>query len=139
MALELSPIYTHATQFDSEMHFLGAVAREADTGVILDITHWQIANKNLDRPADYGLDAIEPERIVELHVAGMRLGSDGRFWHDAHELPPSPEVLDFMAGFVRDLPSLEAVTFEHNPSAPEEDFFRCLDDINGAIGEARAA
>ena len=138
VALELGPIYIDSTGYPSEMHFLGAVANDADTKVILDVTHWQIANRNLDRPADYGLDAIDPERIVELHVAGMRQGSDG-FWHDAHDLPPNDEVLAITAGLVRDLPALETVTFEHNSSAPEEEFFRCLQALNPVVGTARAA
>jgi uncharacterized protein (UPF0276 family) len=139
VALELGPIYTAATGFESEMHFLGRVAEAADTLVILDVAHWQIANRNLDRPGDYGLDAIDPARIKELHVAGMRRGSDGRFWHDAHERPPNEDVLRWTARLARTLPALEAVTFEHNPSAPEADFFRCLDEINHAVGEVWAA
>jgi uncharacterized protein (UPF0276 family) len=137
VALELGPIYIDATGFPSEMHFLGAVANDADTKVIVDVTHWQIANRNLERTTDYGLDAIDPARIVELHVAGMRQGSDG-FWHDAHDLPPNEEVLAITADLVRSLPALETVTFEHNPTAPEEDFFRCLADIGAVVGSARA-
>ena len=121
------------------MHFLGSVAERADTRVILDVAHWQITNRNLGRPTDYGLDAIAPARIVELHIAGMRCGSDGRFWHDAHDLPPSEEVIEITAGLVADLPALEAVTFEHNPAAPDADFLCCLERINGAMGNARAA
>ena len=139
VALELGPIYIGATGFESEMHFLGAVAETADTPVILDVTHWQIANRNLGRPADYGLEAIDAARIVELHVAGMRRGADGRFWHDAHELPPNAEVLDIAAALVRELPALRAVTFEHNPVAPEDDFHRCLAAVNRAAGAVRAA
>ena len=140
VALELGPIYMGATGYPSEMHFLGAVARDADTRVILDITHWQIGNRNLRRNNDHGLNAIEPERIVELHVAGMRQGSDG-FWHDAHELPPNDDVLAMTARLVHTLPALEAVTFEHNPAAAEEDFFRCLEDIHRVVheGNVRAA
>jgi uncharacterized protein len=138
VALELGPIYIESTDYPSEMHFLGAVANDADAKVIIDVTHWQIANRNLGRPADYGIDAIDPQRIVELHVAGMRQGSDG-FWHDAHELAPNEEVLAIAADLVRTLPALETVTFEHNPAAAEEEFFRCLQDLNPVIGTARAA
>lgn len=138
VALELGPIYIESTGYPSEMHFLGAVADDADTKVIIDVTHWQIANRNLDRPADYGLDAIDPARVVELHVAGMRQDSGG-FWHDAHDLPPNEEVLAIAAQLVRTLPALETVTFEHNPAASEEEFFRCLAELNPVIGNARAA
>lgn len=139
IALELGPVYVDATGCDSEMHFLGRVAETADTGIILDVTHWQIANRNLDRPTDYGLDALAPERIVELHIAGMRAGSDGRFWHDAHDVPPGDDVTEITARLVRDLPAVQAVTFEHNPTAPESDFFACLERIGRAIGRAAHA
>lgn len=132
IALELGPVYTGATRYESEMHFLADVSRGADTTVILDVTHWQIANRNLGRPADYGFDAIDAERIVELHIAGMRQGSDG-FWHDAHQLPPADEIFDMVEGFVAALPNLRAVTFEHHGSAPEADFFAGLERLRRFI------
>ena len=139
VALELGPIYIGSTGFESEMHFLGAVAEDADTLVILDVAHWQIANRNLGRAPEYGLDAIDPARIVELHIAGMRCGADGRVWHDAHDLPPSEEVLAITCRLAEALPALRAVTFEHNPSAPEDAFLRCLERINETMGFLRAA
>ncbi len=139
IALELGPIYIQSTGFKSEMHFLGSVANDVDTKVILDVTHWQIGNRNLDRPTDYGLDAIDPSRIIELHIAGMRLGSDQRFWHDAHDLLPDTDVLAIASQLIQDLPALEAVTFEHSPVAPEEDFDGCLADINNAVRDHRTA
>jgi uncharacterized protein (UPF0276 family) len=39
IALELGPIYIQPTGFESEMHFLGSVADDVDTKVILDVTH----------------------------------------------------------------------------------------------------
>lgn len=132
IALELSPIYTGATGYESEMHFLGDVAAAADTKVILDVTHWQIANRNLGRAPEYGLDALPADRIIELHIAGMRPGSDN-FWHDAHQLMPPDEIFDLTADLVGDLPALEAVTFEHRGDAPEEDFYAGLDRLRRFI------
>ena len=136
IALELSPIYVAATDLESEMHFLADVAEASDTLIILDVTHWQIANLNLNRPPDYGLDALPPERIVELHVAGMRLGSDG-FWHDSHQDQPNQSVLDYTARLVADLPALRVVTFEHSPQADDGAFFETLDALNAVMGAAR--
>ena len=130
IALELGPIYIQSTGFESEMHFLGSVANDVDCKVILDITHWQIGNRNLGRPTDYGLDALDPSRIIELHLAGMRLASDQRFWHDAHDLLPNAEVMAIAAQLIKDLPALEAVTFEHSPVAAEKEFLHGLEQIN---------
>lgn len=135
VALELGPIYVGATAYDSELHFLGDVAEMADTGIILDVTHWQIANKNLGRDSWFGLDALDPDRIVELHVAGMRQGSDGKFWHDAHDLPPPDEVISIARSLAKTLPALEAVTFEHFGAAPAEDFFGTLQILSHALNQ----
>lgn len=132
IALELSPIYTGATKYESEMHFLADVAEAADTGIILDVTHWQIANRNLQRSAEYGFDALPRDRIVELHIAGARQGADG-FWHDAHQLPPPEEICAMVEEFVADLPEVEAVTFEHHASAPEADFYTGLERLRRFI------
>ena len=96
VALELGPIYVAASDYESEMHFLADVAADADAPIILDVTHWQIANRNLGRAEDFGLDAWPAERVVELHVAGMRDGSDG-YWHDAHQQMPPDDVLSLVA------------------------------------------
>lgn len=136
VALELGPIYLPATGLDSELHFLGAVAREADAAIILDVTHWTIANRNLGRSKDFGLEALDAERIVELHVAGMRQGSDG-FWHDFHENLPNDDVLAMTGRLVAELPALEAVTFEHHAAAPQDAFFEGLARIGAIVGAAR--
>lgn len=138
VALELSPIYVAATDYESEMHFLGDVAAATDTLIMLDVTHWQIANKNLGRAPRYGLDAVPAARIVELHVAGMRQGSDG-FWHDAHQYEPDRAVLAVVEELTRQLPNLQAVTLEHHPSAPEEEFFSSLEPLNAAMRDLRPA
>ena len=132
VALELGPIYTSPTEYESEMHFLADVAEAADTGIILDVTHWQIANRNLGRPADFGFDALPCERILELHIAGMRKGTDG-YWHDAHQMMPPDEIFDLIAQFAADLPALEAVTFEHNPGAPVSDFILGLKRLRASL------
>lgn len=128
IALELSPIYTAPTGYESEMHFLADVAEMTDSSIILDVTHWQIANRNLNRDPEFGLDALPGDRIVELHIAGMRQGSDG-FWHDAHQILPSDDIYDLVKNFARNLPSLRAVTFEHRGDGPEEEFYAGLERL----------
>ena len=137
LAIELGPVYVDATEFDSEMHFLGEVARAADATIILDITHWQIANRNIGRPDDYGLDALDPERVVELHVAGMRQGSDG-YWHDSHRDLPSDDILNWTERLLGELPGLRAITFEHHSDGPVDAFFGGLETLDRLMGAARA-
>ncbi len=133
LALELGPVYMPAaTDYESEMHFLGDAARRTNSWIILDITHWQIANRNLGRAEEYGLDAIDPDRVVELHVAGMRMGSEGTFWHDAHQLVPPDDVLALLARLVPRFPALRAVTLEHHAAAPEDEFYTALERVRAA-------
>ena len=136
LAIELSPIYLGATDYDSEMHFIGEVARAADATIILDVTHWQIANRNLGRANDYGLDALDRQRIIEIHVAGMRQDADG-FWHDSHHDLPNDDVLSWAERFVGELPCLRAVTFEHHADDAEDAFFATLETLDRLMGEAR--
>jgi uncharacterized protein len=137
IALELGPLYLPATEYESEIHFLRDVAVETDSQIILDITHWQIANRNLGRPAEYGLDVLPKELIVELHVAGMRLGSDDNHWHDAHFVLPNDEVMELTGGLVSTLPNLRAVTFEHQADGPEDEFIQTLEKLNTLMNGAR--
>lgn len=133
VALELAPVYCEDRLGSCELRFLDEVARRADARIILDLAHLMISNNNLQRPLDYGLDLLDPERIIELHVAGMRQSKGSRFWHDAHGLPPSDEILSLTRHLVARLPSLKAVTLEHSFDAPEADFYVSLERLRGAL------
>jgi uncharacterized protein (UPF0276 family) len=137
VALELGPSYTGATGYPSEMHFLADVAMGTDCDLILDVTHWQITNRNLGRPADFGFDALPADRIIELHVAGMRLGSDSRYWHDAHHLVPPDEVIEHVGALANALPNVRAVTLEHHASGAEADFLGILERLARLIAPRR--
>ena len=129
VALELGPHYQRVGDYASEMHFLGDVAERADCLVLLDIAHWSASNRNLRRAADYGLDAIDPARVVELHLAGLRAGRSGEYWHDAHERLPDEELLALVLFLARTLPNVRALTFEHAPDAPEADLVATLERL----------
>lgn len=133
VALELGPAYGVYGVFESEMHFLGEVARRADTQIILDITHWTISNRNLGRPEGWGLDALDRNRIVELHVAGMRASNSGAFWHDAHGVRLDDHVLGLLGELLQELPQVQAVTFEHSMEGSEADFLVDLARLRALI------
>jgi len=139
VALELGPAYVGATAYPSEMHFLVDVAKATDCDLILDVTHWQITNRNLGRSVDFGFDALPKDRIIELHVAGMRLGSDKRHWHDAHHLLPPDEVIDQVVALAHALPNVRAVTFEHHVTGSEDDFIGTLERLAQGLARCRGA
>ena len=137
VALELAPIYNLAGELSSEMEFLGKVADGANSLVLLDVAHWTASNRNLGRPADFGLDKISPERIVEVHVAGIRGSRSSPFWHDSHADIPEPAILELTADLVRTLPKLRAVTFEHADDAPEDAFMSTLELLRDITSAAK--
>jgi uncharacterized protein len=133
IALELAPVYSEYPGCSSEIELLNDVARRSDSGIIVDLAHLVISNRNLQRPIDYGLDLFDSSRVVELHVAGMRKSRDARFWHDAHGLVPGDDVVRFAGELARAYPNLKAVTLEHSADAPEADFFASLDRLRAVL------
>ncbi len=133
IALEWAPVYQRTGDMISEIHFHQAVAEGADCLVIFDVAHWLASNRNLGRPDDYGMNVLQQERIVELHVAGIRPSSCGHYWHDSHERVPDDTIIGFTTDMVRSLPALRAVTFEYDQSAPDSDFFHTLERLRHAM------
>ncbi|MEX2205442.1 MAG: DUF692 family multinuclear iron-containing protein [Myxococcota bacterium] len=133
VALELAPVYGMTGSFASEIHFLTSVAEQADALIIFDLAHWTASNRNLGRPPDFGLDVLPRERIVELHIAGIRPSRSTGFWHDSHGDLPEVAMIELVREFVCTLPSLRAVTFEHLDGADEGDLRQTLKALRAAM------
>lgn len=76
----------------SEWEFLIAVTSEADCDILLDINNIYVSarNQRFD-PVDY-LDAIPPQRVREIHLAGYE--DMGTHLLDTHGQPVHPPVWD---------------------------------------------
>ena len=72
--------YRHSTI--SEPEFLGALADEADCGLLLDINNIYVNQVNLGYPGDQFLRTLPMERVAEVHLAGFE--DRGGFLVDAH-------------------------------------------------------
>jgi uncharacterized protein (UPF0276 family) len=74
----------------SEWEFLGAVADEADCGILLDINNIYVSafNHRFD-PLVY-IDAIPVDRVVQFHLAGH--SDHGAYLLDTHDHPVCDEV-----------------------------------------------
>jgi hypothetical protein len=78
-----------------EAEFLTALAQRADCGLLLDVNNVYVNATNLGfDPIDY-LNAIAPERVGQIHLAGH--SDRGSYLFDSHDTPVSPAVWDLYA------------------------------------------
>ncbi len=75
----------YAASAMTEWEFLGAVAAEADCGILLDVNNVFVSSHNHGFDAADYLDAIDPARVFQIHLAGH--GSDGSLLIDTHDHP----------------------------------------------------
>jgi uncharacterized protein len=139
IALELGPFYSVLSDgaFRNEYHFLNEVARATDSLVILDLTHTLITSRNLGRDPVICFDEIERERVVELHVAGMRSSRHGanEYWFDAHQEPPNTATIEITEEALRLLPNVMAVTLEYSLEGETDGFFSALEILANKVGK----
>ena len=89
--------YTHSTI--PEWEFLGAVARRADCGLLLDVNNLYVNAANHGFAADTYLAGLPADRIGQIHLAGH---SDmGAYLFDTHDGPVIEAVWDVYREAVR--------------------------------------
>lgn len=91
IALENPSTYLQFRHTDmTEWEFLGAVAEEADCGILLDVNNVYVSayNHGWD-PVSY-LDAIPPARVAQFHLAGFT--EMGTYLFDTHSAPVHEDV-----------------------------------------------
>ena len=84
--------YAHSTI--PEWEFLGALAKRADCGILLDVNNVYVSARNHDsNPLAY-LEAIPAERVQEIHLAGhtVKRYDDREILIDTHNAPVCDEV-----------------------------------------------
>ncbi|MEZ9625879.1 multinuclear nonheme iron-dependent oxidase [Aliivibrio fischeri] len=113
LALELGPCYFESTlsDFENELSFLSSLASKSDSYIILDLTHLAISNNNLKRNLLFGEEYLDLDRVIEIHIAGLREGSDG-FWHDVHSEPIHNSVLNLLSEYLPKCFNVAAITLE---------------------------
>jgi uncharacterized protein len=76
----------------TEWEFLTAITNEADCGILLDINNIFVNAFNHRFDARPYIDAIPPDRVIQLHLAGH--ADHGTYLLDTHDHPIRPEVWD---------------------------------------------
>lgn len=86
MLLEnLSSYVTYKDSVMEEWEFLGAVCEEADCGILLDINNIYVSAFNHEFDPYAYLDAIDPARVYQFHLAGHYHAGD--YIIDTHDHP----------------------------------------------------
>jgi hypothetical protein len=76
----------------TEWDVLGAIAEEADCGILLDVNNVFVSAKNHGFDARAYLDALPVRRVVQMHLAGHT--DRGTHLLDTHSAPVADPVWD---------------------------------------------
>jgi uncharacterized protein len=80
--------FRHSTMCEGE--FLAALSTAADCGLLIDVNNVYVSARNLGfEPREY-LDAIPPDRVAQIHLAGFT--DMGSYLFDTHSAPVHEDV-----------------------------------------------
>ena len=106
--------FTHSTM--SECDFLGAIAKESDCGILLDINNVYVSAFNHDfDPVEY-IESMPVERVAQYHLAGH--SDHGSYLLDTHDHPIRSEVWALYETAVRRFGNVSAL-IEWDDNIPE--------------------
>jgi uncharacterized protein (UPF0276 family) len=99
----------------TEAEFLNRLARESGCGILLDLHNIYTNAHNHGVPAEEFLAALDPNVVMEIHVAG---GDEMMGFHtDSHAGPVLDAVWELLETVAPRLPTLGGVTFEFHESS----------------------
>jgi uncharacterized protein (UPF0276 family) len=119
--------YVQFTSAMPEQDFLSALAKQSGCGILLDINNIYVSAMNLDFDPEKYIDAIPPELVQELHLAGFSSSiiNGKEVLIDSHNRAIVPAVWDLYRYAIEhlglkpsiiewdsDLPSLETLCLE---------------------------
>ena len=143
--MENGTIFSEVPEPDmSEPEFFNRLAAEAGAGMLLDLHNLYANSLNLGVDAEAYLAALDPEIVVEIHLAGGdRL--KGHYTDSHSRRTPSP-VWDWAHKWAPRFPNLAAITFEYHESyhrrlgmAGIAEELELMHDLARQVGDARRA
>jgi uncharacterized protein len=133
LGYEVLPENPPAHVYLGDLHLLDYFARvldEADTGMLLDVSHLTIYQLLQGRDIREGFDGFPFERVIEVHIAGGSAFESGgrRFYDDDHGVEILEESWEIYREVLDRSPNLRAVAFEceHNRAEDVLPVFRRL-------------
>lgn len=116
LLLENPPVYLEMPDTTMSLpEFLGALCRESDVDLLLDLSHFCITCNNLGRDAHDELLAVPLERVRQVHLSGYVVDANGDAWDD-HVSVASDLEFALLDVVMRRAP-VEAITLEYNWSS----------------------
>jgi uncharacterized protein (UPF0276 family) len=118
----------------SEPEFLNALAERTGCGILLDLHNLYANARNHHFDPLWFIDALDLERVGEIHIAG---GSElGDMYTDSHAGPSPEPVWDLLEVVLPRAPNVAGVTFEFHDS-----YFPSMgvDGLRAELRRARAA
>src|SRR5260370_13590786 len=100
----------------TEWEFISAIAAEADCGILLDINNIFVSAFNHRFDANYYIDAVPVERVVQYHLAGH--SDHGTHLLDTHDHPVRDEVCALYERAARRFGAVSAIV-EWDDNIPE--------------------
>ena len=97
-----------------EHEFHNRLHAEADCGTLLDLHNLYVNVRNGGADAVAFLEALEPEAVEEIHLAGGDLLAG--FYTDSHSRLTPPEVWEWAETYAPRFPNLRAIVFEFHES-----------------------
>jgi uncharacterized protein len=136
LAIELGPFYNIVGSYTDEIDFINTIAQEANCGIILDISHLIVSNRNLKRPDMFGFDKIDKSRVWEIHITGIRKSATRNVWHDHHGTVPDEETYLMLVSTIKSFVNLKAITLEVDERSSISDFKRSLKRLKHIVSES---
>lgn len=109
----------------SEPEFIARVLREADVGLLLDVTNLLINAANHRYDVYEFLDILPMDRVVQLHIAGGF--HDGEKWVDSHSFPVPDEVFA-LTEYIVERADVKGILLERDAQFPNR-FEELLDEL----------
>ncbi len=118
-ALEnVSSYLTYRDSVMPEWEFLGAIAEEADCGIMFDVNNIYVSARNHSFDPNVYVDYLPVDRIVQIHLAGHT--DKGRYLLDTHSDHVRAEVWDLYRRTIRRAGSVSTL-IEWDENIPEWD------------------
>jgi hypothetical protein len=111
--------YSHSAL--AEWEFLGAVAEQADCGLLLDVNNVHVSATNHGFSAEAYLAGLPADRVGQIHLAGHT--DMGAYLFDTHDRPVSEPVWDLYRQALRRFGRVSTLV-EWDDQIPELDVVR---------------